>query len=280
MRRKKNGTYREKRLYLSDLVLLPICVVFLYPFYYMVINTFKPMSEMSFSPTSLPSKLFLDNYLDILSNAQIYRAFGNTLIITVCSVLAIVLIGEMAAYPIAFRKSKLNDAFTIYLMIGFLVPFQAILLSLFEVMQTLHLIDSIWGMIIFYCNGSALTVFLSVGYMNSIPRELQEAAIVDGCSIPMVFFRIVLPLMKPITSTSVIFNTMWIWNDFISPNIFLNTRSKGTIVLEIFRAKGQFSVDWPRFMTMSVVSIFPILVFYLFMQKHIIKGLTAGAVKG
>lgn len=97
-------------------------------------------------------------------------------------------------------------------------------------------------MIIFYCNGSALTVFLAVGYMKSIPRELQEAAIVDGCKLPMVFFRIVFPLMKPITSTSVIFNTMWIWNDFIAPNIFLSTRSKGTIVLEIFRAKGQFSV--------------------------------------
>ena len=168
----------------------------------------------------------------------------------------------------------------VYLMIGFLVPFQAILLSLFEVMQALHLIDSRIGMILFYCNGSALTVFLSVGYMRTIPRELQEAAIVDGCSIPRVFFRIIFPLMKPITATSIIFNTMWIWNDFIAPNIFLGTRAKGTIVLEIFRAKGQFSVDWPRFMTMSVVSIFPILIFYLFMQKHIIRGLTAGAVKG
>lgn len=271
---------REKRFYPSDLFLLPVCAIFLYPFYYMVINTFKTMAEMSFSPTSLPVRFILDNYLDILTNLQIYRSFGNTIIITLFSVLAIVVIGEMAAYPVAFRKSRLNDAFSIYLMIGFLVPFQAILLSLFEVMQALHLIDSIVGMILFYCNGSALTVFLAVGYMKSIPKELQEAAIMDGCSIPMIFFRIVFPLMKPITSTSVIFNTMWIWNDFIAPNIFLSTRSKGTVVLEIFRAKGQFSVDWPRFMAMSVVSILPILLFYLFMQKHIIKGLTAGAVKG
>lgn len=276
----KKKKIREQKFYLSDLILLPICIIFLYPFYYMVINTFKTMTEMSFSPTAFPTTVFLDNYKDILSTVQIYRSFFNTLVITVCSVTAIVVIGEMAAYPIAFRKSKLNDAFSIYLMIGFLVPFQAILLSLFEVMQALHLIDSIVGMILFYCNGSALTVFLAVGYMKSIPRDLTEAAIMDGCSIPMVFFRIVFPLMKPITSTSIIFNTMWIWNDFISPNIFLNTRSRGTIVLEIFRAKGQFSVDWPRFMTMSVVSIFPILIFYLFMQKHIIKGLTAGAVKG
>lgn len=271
---------KKKRIYGSDFVLIPICLVFLYPFFYMVTNTFKSMTEMSFNPTGFPSSLYLDNYAEILSNPQIYQAFLNTFIITVCSVLAIMIIGEMAAYPIVFFENKLNNAFMIYLMVGFLVPFQAILLSLFEVMQTLHLIDSIPGMILFYCNGSALTVFLAVGYMRTIPRELQESAIVDGCSIPMVFFKIIFPLMKPITSTSIIFNTMWIWNDFISPNIFLNTRSKGTIVLEIFRAKGQFSVDWPRFMTMSVVSILPVVIFYLFMQKHIIKGLTAGAVKG
>lgn len=165
---KKKKKIREKKFYLSDLVLLPICIIFLYPFYYMVINTFKTMSEMSFSPTAFPTQLFLDNYKDILTNLQIYRAFGITAVITVCSVLAIVVIGEMAAYPLAFRASKLDKAFTIYLMIGFLVPFQAILLSLFEVMQTLHLIDSVAGMIIFYCNGSALTVFLAVGYMKSI----------------------------------------------------------------------------------------------------------------
>lgn len=267
-------------MFLSDLVLIPICLIFLYPFYYLVINTFKPMTEMSFNPVAFPKTLFLDNYKDIFSQAQIYRAFGNTLIITVCSVLLIVVIGEMAAYPIVFNANKLNNAFMVYLMIGFLVPFQAILLSLFEVMQALKLIDTIHGMILFYCNGSALTVFLAVGYMRTIPKELTEAAIVDGCSVGGVFFCIVFPLMKPITATSIIFNTMWIWNDFIAPNIFLNSRMKGTVVLEVFRAKGQFSVDWPRFMTLSVVSILPIVIFYLCMQKHIIKGLTAGAVKG
>ena len=260
--------------------MVPVCIIFLYPFYYLVINTFKTMQEMSFNPVAFPTQPFLDNYRDIFSQGQIYRAFGNTFLITVCSVLLIVIIGEMAAYPIVFNANKLNNAFMVYLMIGFLVPFQAILLSLFEVMQALHLIDTIYGMILFYCNGSALTVFLAVGYMRTIPKELTEAAIVDGCSIGRVFFSIVFPLMKPITATSVIFNTMWIWNDFIAPNIFLNSRMKGTVVLEVFRAKGQFSVDWPRFMTLSVVSIFPIVIFYLCMQKHIIKGLTAGAVKG
>jgi raffinose/stachyose/melibiose transport system permease protein len=103
---------------------------------------------------------------------------------------------------------------------------------------------------------------------------------VDGASIPRIFFSIIFPLMKPITITSMIFNTMWIWNDFIAPNIFLSSRANTTLVLEVFRAKGQFTTNWPVFMTLSVIIIFPIFVFYLFMQKHIIKGLTAGAVKG
>ena len=119
MKKKKEG----KKLFLSDLVLIPICLIFLYPFYYLVINTFKPMTEMSFNPVAFPKTLFLDNYKDIFSQAQIYRAFGNTLIITVCSVLLIVVIGEMAAYPIVFNANKLNNAFMVYLMIGFLVPF-------------------------------------------------------------------------------------------------------------------------------------------------------------
>lgn len=276
----KKNKQKNKKFFISDLILLPFCLIYIFPFYYLVVNTFKSMSEMSYSPLSLPQEPILSNYNSILSNPQIYHAFGNTFIITLCSVLLIVVIGEMAAYPIVFNENKLNNAFMVYLMIGFLVPFQAILLSLFEVMQTLHLINNIWGMILFYGNGSALTVFLAVGYMRSIPRDLVEAAIVDGCSIPMVFFRIIFPLMTPITATSIIFNTMWIWNDFIAPNIFLSSRKNGTIVLEVFRAKGQFSVDWPRFMTLSVVSIFPILIFYLFMQKYIIRGLTAGAVKG
>lgn len=102
----------------------------------------------------------------------------------------------------------------------------------------------------------------------------------DGCSIFGIFWRIIFPLLKPISITSIIFNTMWVWNDFVAPNLFLNSISKGTMVLEIFRAQGQFAVDWPAFMALSVLTLLPIITFYIIMQKHIIKGLTSGAVKG
>ena len=270
----------KRNFSLSDLFVLPICAIFLYPFYFLVISTFKTLKEVAFSPTAFPTSLYLGNYVEVFEKTPVLVAFRNILFLTVCSVLLIVLVGEMAAYPIAFNPNKFNNAMLVYLMLGFLIPFQAILLSLFEVMQTLILLDSLGGMIVFYANGSALTIFLSVGYMRSIPKELNEAAIVDGANPARIFFQIIFPLMKSITTTSIIFNTMWIWNDFIAPNIFLSSRANTTLVLEIFRAKGQFTTNWPVFMTLSVVTIFPIFVFYCFMQKHIIKGLTAGAVKG
>lgn len=264
---------------LSDAILIPLCLVIIYPFYFLFISTFKTLREVSYNPTAFPQSLYLNNYIEVFEKTPIISAFSNTLLLTVCSVLLIVLIGEMAAYPIVYNKSKLNSGVLVYLMLGFLVPFQAILLSLFEVMQTLGLINSLVGMIVFYSNGSALTVFLSVGYMRSLPGELSEAARIDGASIARTFFSVIFPLMLPITATSIIFNTMWIWNDFIAPNIFLSSRRNTTLVLEIFRAKGQFTTNWPVFMTLSVIAITPIFIFYCFMQKHIIKGLTSGAVK-
>lgn len=270
----------KKILSPSDVFLIPIALLFLYPFYYLVVSTLKTQEEMAFNPVGLPGKPSFANYAAQLGNANLGRAFLNTAFITICSVLVIVVIGEMAAYPIVYRPGKLNTGFLLYIMIGFLVPFQAILLTLFDIMKNFHLIDQLYGMIVFYSNGATLTVFLTVGYMRSIPKDLVEAARIDGCSIPRTFFSILFPLLKPISVTSIIFNTMWIWNDFIAPNIFLNSRSKGTLVLELYRAKGQFSVNWPMFMTLSVMIILPIFVFYIFMQKYIIKGLTAGAVKG
>lgn len=273
-------TKLKKWFSLSDLFLIPVCLVFVYPFYYLVISTIKTQQEVAYEPAGLPKSLYLDNYISIFESGVLGRAFFNTITITLFAVVLIVFIGEMAAYPIVFRKNKFNNFAMTYLLLGFLVPFQAVLLQLFQVMQSLGLLDKIYGIILFYSNSCALTVFLTVGYMRTIPRELLEAAIIDGCSIPKAFFRIIFPLLKPIMITTIIFNTSWIWNDFIAPNIFLNSRSNATLVLEIYQAKGQFSVDWPKFMSLSVITIFPIFVFFVCMQKYIINGLTAGAVKG
>ena len=204
---------------LSDLLLLPLCAVMIYPFYFLLISTFKTLREVSYNPTAFPQSFNLNNYLEVFQKTPVVNAFFNTLLLAVLGVVVIVVVGEMAAYPIVFNENTLNNGLMVYLMIGFLVPFQSILLSLFEVMQGLGLIDRLGGMILFYSNGSALTVFPAVGYMRTLPKDLSQAAVVDGAGIPRIFFSILFPLRKPITITSLIFNIMWIWNNFIAPNI-------------------------------------------------------------
>lgn len=270
----------KKRAWILDLIMAPIGMMFLYPFFYMVINTIKSYSECAYNPLGLPQKIILTNYIQVFQTVPIVRSFFNTLTLTCFGAVAIVVCGAMAAYPIVFRENRLNKIVMYYLLAGFMIPFQATLIPLFETMRAFRFIDQVYGVVLFYISGCTFSFFLIIGYMKTLPRELEEAAIIDGCSIWGVFWRIIFPLLKPILVTSIIYHVMWIWNDFLVPFLFLNTRSKGTLVLEIFRAKGQFSVDWPSFLTMATIVLIPIVLFFMAAQKQIVKGLAGGAVKG
>jgi raffinose/stachyose/melibiose transport system permease protein len=263
-----------------DLVMLPLCAVMLLPFYYMVVNTFKTAVDATRHPLGLPRSLTFDNYVRVFQNVPIAQSFANSVVMTAVSVLLIVLIGAMAAYPVVFNPNRWNKSIMYFLLCGFLIPFQSTLIPLFELMTDLRLVNQIPGLIALYTSSCVFSFFIILGYMRTLPKELPEAAIIDGCSIWNVFWRIVWPLLKPITTTAVIYHTMWIWNDFLAPMLFLNSRSKGTLVLEIYRARGQFTVDWTLFMSLTVLVLVPILLFFIFMQKHIVKGLVGGAMKG
>lgn len=270
----------KKRRWLLDLLMLPAGIIAFFPFYLIIINTFKTMQDTARNPMGLPSKWIFTNYIQVFEETSVLRSFGNTLTITFFSVVLIVLIGAMGAYPVVFNANRFTRLAMIYLLAGFMIPFQATLIPLFQLMSDLHLIDKHYGLVILYTSGSVFVFFLMMGYMKTIPRELSEAAVIDGCSVWGIFWRIILPLLKPITTTSVIFETMWIWNDFLAPMLFLNSASKSTLVLQIYRAKGEFNVEWPMFMTLTVITLIPIFIFFLLMQKHIVKGIAAGAVKG
>lgn len=270
----------NKRLWILDLLMLPAGLIAFFPFYLIIVNTFKTMQDAAKSPMALPTEWIFSNYVQVFEETSILLSFWNSLTITVCSVLLIVLIGAMAAYPVVFNTNRFTRFAMLYLLAGFMIPFQATLIPLFQLMSGLQLIDKIYGLIILYMSGSVFVFFLMMGYMKSIPRELPEAAVIDGCSIGGIFWRIIFPLLKPITITSIIFQTMWIWNDFLAPMLFLNSTSKSTLVLQIYKAKGEFTVDWPMFMTLTIVTLVPIFIFFIIMQKHIVKGIAAGAVKG
>jgi len=269
----------NKKALLIDAIMMPIALVFLFPLYYMIINTMKTMKEMAFAPLAFPEKLYLDNYVKVINSIPIISGFINSLIITSASVILILLFGLMAAYPIVFNKNKLNKFLMIYLLCGFMIPFQAVIVPLSLTMGSLGLIDSIPGMILLKSAGCTFTFFLSMGYMRSIPNTIREAAIVDGCSVFKVFWIIIMPLSTPIIATCAIYSTMQVWNDFIAANIFLHSTKNQTMMLLIYRAKGEFVVDWSLFMTTAFLTLIPIFAFYLIMQKYIIKGLVAGAVK-
>lgn len=260
--------------------MIPICALFMYPFFFLVANTLKSTQEVGVNPFGFPKEIITDTYFRVFQTVPLVRSFLNTVTITGVSGLLIVLFGAMAAYPVVYNKNKFNTILMFYLISGFLIPFQAVLIPLFEVMKTLKLINHIYGIIIYYTAGSAFAFFLILGYLKGLPKELSEAAVIDGCGVFRVFFNIILPLLKPILITTLIYQSMNIWNDFLAPNLFLNARSKSTLVLEVFYAKGQFVVDWPMFMSMSVIVLFPMIVFYIAMQKHIMNGLVDGAAKG
>jgi raffinose/stachyose/melibiose transport system permease protein len=270
----------NKKSWILPLFMLPISLITLVPFYYIVVNTLKTPQEVAMKPMALPETFNFDNYRYVFENVPIFQSFLNTLFITSVSVFFIVMIGAMAAYPLVFNPNKFNKIIMFYLLAGFLIPFQTTLIPLFELMTNLHLVDKLYGLILLYLSGSVFAFFITLGYMKTIPKELIEAATIDGCSIFGIFWRIITPLLKPITITVTVFQTMWIWNDFLAPMLFLNSSDKSTLVLEIYKAKGQFAVNWPLFMTLTVIVLIPMLIFFIFMQKHIVKGLVSGAVKG
>jgi len=273
-------TNSNKRLWILDLLMLPAGFIAFFPFYLIIINTFKTIPDAAKRPIAFPSKWIFTNYVQVFEETSILRSFGNSLTITFFAVVLIVLVGAMGAYPVVFNPNRFTRYSMLYLLAGFMIPFQATLIPLFQLMSDLHLIDKIYGLIILYLSGAVFVFFLMMGYMKTIPRELSEAAVIDGCTVWGIFWRIILPLLKPITITCVIFQTMWIWNDFLAPMLFLNSSSKSTLVLEIYKAKGEFTVNWPMFMTLTVITLVPIFIFFIVMQKHIVRGIAAGAVKG
>jgi len=270
----------NRKNWILDIIMLPIGLITFFPFYLIIVNTLKTPAQTATQPMSLPTSFNLDNYIRVFNEVPLLRSFGNSLTITVVSVLLMVLIGAMAAYPIVFNPGKTNKVIMGYLLAGFLIPFQTTLIPLFELMTQFRLIDKLYGLMFIYMGGSVFVFFLMMGYMRTLPKELPEAATIDGCSVGGIFWRIIFPLLKPITVTAIIYQTMWVWNDFLAPMLFLNSSDNATLVLQVYKAKGEFAVDWPLFMTLTVIVLVPIFIFFILMQKQIVKGIVGGAVKG
>lgn len=257
--------------------------VFLIPIITVLANSFKDKFSISQTPFVLPdSKTFagVENYINGVNDTGFISAFFWSLFITVGSVAVIVLFTAMTAWYITRVKTRINQVLYYLFVFSMIVPFQMVMFTMSKIANTLSL-DNPFGLILIYLGfGAGLSVFIFSGFVKSIPRSLEEAAIIDGCSVLQTFWHVVFPILKPTAITVAILNTMWIWNDYLLPYLVIGSDYK-TIPIAVQYLKGGYgSVDMGAMMAMLVLAIVPVVIFYLSCQKYIIKGVAAGAVKG
>ena len=213
---------------------------------------------------------------------QFPRAFANMLFITATAVVIIVVFGAMAGYALARTKTKMGNRMFLFFLAGLIVPFQMNIVSLYKIVKSLHLMNTPFAVILVnVAINTPQAVFLFKEFIEgTVPKELEEAAEIDGCTVFRKFFRVVLPLLTPVISTVVIIVTLNVWNEFMTPLLFLQSREKDVILQEVSRNIGQFATDWTALFPMLMLGVAPLMIFYVFMQKYIIAGVAAGAVKG
>lgn len=265
-------------------VLLALSVLFLVPIIIAIINSFKSRIYISSQPLKLPNAetfVALENYINGVTTSDFFSAFLRSLFITVVSVILIVLFASMAAWYIVRSNSKITKGIYYMLVFSMIVPFQMVMYTMTYVTNRANL-DNLFGITFVYLGfGAGLSVFMLCGFIKSIPLEIEEAAMIDGASPIQAFFTVVFPMLKPTAITVAILNTMWIWNDYLLPYLVLGSDKKTIPVAIQLAMQGAYgSTDYGGFMAMLVLAIVPIIIFYIFCQKYIIKGVVAGAVKG
>ena len=269
---------------LETLLLVLLAALTLVPLFLVVQNSFKSRFYISGDPFALPNKetfVALENYISGLSAGGFFAAFGRSLLITVVSVGLIVLCTSMAAWYLMRVRTALTKGMYYLFVFSMIVPFQMVMYTMTYLVGRAKL-NTVLGMPFIYLGfGAGLSVFMLCGFIRGIPRELEEAATIDGCNPVQTFFLVVLPLLKPTAVTVALLNTMWIWNDYLLPYLVLGTEKKTVPVAIQIAMQGAYgSTDYGGLMAMLVLAMIPIVVFYLFCQKYIIKGVVAGAVKG
>ncbi len=260
-----------------------LAILFLTPIFLVLMNSFKGRFFISDTPFALPTaQTFtgIKNYINGIAKTGFISAFGYSLFITVFSVGTIVLFTSMTAWCITRVKSKLSTVIYFLMVFSMIVPFQMVMFTMSKMANIMHLDNPIGIIVIYLGFGAGLSVFIFSGFIKGIPHEIEEAATIDGCNPIQLFFLIVFPILKPISITVAILNTMWVWNDYLLPYLVIGNSYKTIPIAVQYLQGGYGSRDMGAMMAMLVLAIIPIVVFYLTSQKYIIKGVVAGAVKG
>lgn len=267
------------------LVLCALTVIFLYPLFFILVNSFKGKFYISSNPFALPTEQTfsgLTNYTNGLLRTGLINAIGYFFFITIVSVVMIIFFTSMTAYYISRVRGVITSILYYMFTFSMIVPFQMVMFTMTNLANTFHLRNPL-GMCLLYLGfGAGLSVFMFSGFVKSIPIEIEEAAMIDGCNPLQNYFSVVFPILKPTAITVAILNAMWIWNDFLLPYLVIgvSTKYKTIPVVVQMLVGSNGNKDMGALMAMLVLAIIPIIIFYLFCQKYIIEGVIAGAVKG
>ncbi|MGD6805253.1 carbohydrate ABC transporter permease [Rossellomorea vietnamensis] len=274
------GSRYTKRTFVLEIIGIIVGLIFLVPFYFVLINSVKPFAAILIDAAAWPEEFLFSNYAKVWDIINFPRAFWNSLVITVFSNIGLVIISSMAAWKMVRTPGRFSKVLFVVFVSAMVIPFQTVMIPLMKLGGALHLTNSIPGLIIMYFGfGVPLSLFLFHGFVKTVPIEIEESAMIDGCSQFGVFWRIVFPLLKPITVTVIILNTLWIWNDYLLPLLVLQDAELRTIPLAASSFFAQYTKQWDMGLAALVLGITPVIIFFLFLQKHIIKGIAAGSIK-
>lgn len=276
-----NRSGKIARSTLVNAVLIAMALFFFLPIYMAVVNSFKSQKEIFNSVLALPKSFGFKNYDYVMHSVDLFQSFANSLVVTVIGVGGMIILGAMAGYKLSRTPGKLSGGVFFLFLASMMIPFHVIMITLSQVAKHLSLQGTTYGLGLIYIGlGLNMVVFLYHGFVKGIPKEMEEAAKMDGAGELYTFFRIILPLLKPITVTLAIINILWIWNDFLLPLLMLTDVKKYTLILMTNSFFGQYTKDWGSILASLVLTAIPVVAFFIAFQKWILQGIADGALKG
>ncbi|WP_138752307.1 carbohydrate ABC transporter permease [Paenibacillus sinopodophylli] len=275
----------KKKVTANDVIVFAvtfvIAIVFAFPIYFNIMSAFKSNGEIMRDAIAFPKGLYVDSFKYLLTETQYPAAMLNSSILTFSSIIVMVLVIPMAAYAIERTNSKWTNGVFTYFLFGMMIPFQVYMIPLFKQLKMIGLFGTLWGPILVYISGSVgFGVLLYTSFLKGIPREIEESAEIDGCSRTGIFWKIVFPLLGPVTASMVVLQGLGIWNDFLMPMMVLPAGQAKTMIVELFYYVGEFSSRWDMIFAGTTMSLIPVLIAFLSLQKYFVKGVSSGAIKG
>ena len=272
---------RKMGLFLFEILMLAITAVFLLPLYFLVITAFKTSKELIFTPLAWPNSFHTENFVNAWYNVNMGRAFANTVFVALVAVLGRMLVSAMAAFTIAKKPSKFHEFLYVFFLVGIMIPIYTMLVPMIKQVSDLGLMNSLPGLILVYMGtGIPFSVFLLTGFTRSLPNELVEASVIDGCGAYRIFASVIFPLLKPVLSTLFLLDFLGIWNDFLLPMLLLSGNNLQTITLAMYRFYSEYGSRWEQTFAGYTLAILPLVLLFLLLQKNIVAGILVGAIKG